>query len=156
MSQMQHTAVAPTRPAAAAAGAGDDPAGSLSDAQAEAIYASGYHLCQQGRYDQGGALFALLTLHRPVEVRYAYALGICFRKMGRHEDAIKLFALVMELRPTDLEPAFELIECLLLLGRRDQAYDLLDKIAEVARIDEDVETLRRAVGMMEILLSPAQ
>jgi Flp pilus assembly protein TadD len=128
----------------------------INDDQAEAIYATGYHLLQQGQPERAVRVFEMVTFFRPDDARYWYALGICCRRLDDPQGAAEALTEAVERNPDDAQPALLLVETLMLLGEHEVAGEFLDAVAEAAEDREDHAALVRVQGLRELIARPLQ
>lgn len=116
----------------------------------EALYALGYRLYGQAKYQEAQRLFAILLMHNHLDRRYYLAYGASAQMLKRHADALRYYSVAAQLDLTDPQPAIHMAECLLALGKRGDARKCLDHGLVQARYHEEH---RRHVPRLEALLT---
>lgn len=115
----------------------------------EAIYASGYILFNQGKYENALKLFALLLIYEQSDRRFFIAVGTCFQKLNIPEKAIEYLGLANFFDVTDPEPAVQIAECLLAMKRSEEAHKLLKTIhAEFGKLSQYQEMMKKVEAML--------
>ncbi|MDO8300187.1 SycD/LcrH family type III secretion system chaperone [Lacisediminimonas sp.] len=118
----------------------------------EALYANGYALFGQGKYDQAQKAFGALLLCNHLDRRFYKGYAACMQMQGQHTEAIKYYVLCATLDVCDPEPVFHAAECMLALGKRDEARASIEHLLEMpARDERDAKIQSRAKGLMEVL-----
>jgi type III secretion system low calcium response chaperone LcrH/SycD len=102
----------------------------LSQDDIETIYALGYNLYNQAKYDQAEPMFQFACLYSHTEQRYWMALGNCRQMAKKYQPAIDAYGFAFALNLEDPWPVVQSAICYLALQNKDlagQALDLADK-----------------------------
>ncbi|MFA5487771.1 MAG: SycD/LcrH family type III secretion system chaperone [Candidimonas sp.] len=125
----------------------------ITEEECEALYALGYSLYQQQRYNDAFKAFSLLVIYDHLEPRYQMALGASAQALGRFEDALRQYAVVAVMRIDDPTPLFHSAECLIAMGHTAQAVESLELAIEMAEAKGNEALLAKSRAIREKLLS---
>lgn len=120
-----------------------------------ALYALGYELYQQGRYEEALQAFGLLTLRDPTDPRYLLAAGATLQMQRLFEQALTLYGLAAFLRPADPVAPLHACECLIALGRLDEAREALADLLPDCEPGRHDPIRHRAEGLRQFLAQQA-
>jgi len=96
----------------------------------ETIYAIGFNLYNQAKYDQAEPMFQFACLYAHTEPRYWMALGNCRQMAKQYQPAIDAYGFAYVLDQEDPSPVVQSAICFLALEQKDlagKALDLADK-----------------------------
>lgn len=102
----------------------------LGDEECEALYAYGYTLYAQAKYEDAFKIFARLVTFDHMDSRYQMALASAMQMTRRYEAALQQYVIVTVMRVDDPAPVFHCAECLIALGRPEEARASLELVAE--------------------------
>jgi type III secretion system low calcium response chaperone LcrH/SycD len=101
----------------------------LEPRQLEAVYAHGYGLYNQGRWEPALQVFSFLTFHDHLDRRFHVARAACLQMLKQHEEALKAYSLAYLLDVSDPAVGLHVAECLIALQRRAEARTALETVA---------------------------
>lgn len=117
----------------------------------EALYALGYNLYGQGRYDEARKVFDYLVLHNQFETRFIIGLGAALQMLQRYDEAITTFGAAALLDFDDPVPVLHSCECLLALGRTEEAADGLESVLEDCPPGRNDGVRAKAMGLLALM-----
>lgn len=118
------------------------------------IYAAGYHLYGQGRFDEALKVFGTLATLAPLQVKFQHALATCLQRQGRYREAAQRYTCLALIEPENSEALFRLAECLLAEGERKSAVGVLETL--VRDCDDSQASWRvRAVALLKLQNHPS-
>ncbi len=120
----------------------------------EAVYALGYNLYNQARWDEALQVFSFLVVEDHLERRFQVARGGCLLMLKRYEAAFKAYGLAHVLDVTDPVVALQCAECLIALGRKDDARSALETVAVLAQESEAFQPIRARAAALSALIGP--
>jgi type III secretion system low calcium response chaperone LcrH/SycD len=122
----------------------------------EALYALGYNLYGQARYDEAQKVFQYLVMHHQFDTRYIVALGAALQMLKRHDEAITTFGAAALLDLDDPVPVLHSCECLLALGRTDEAVDGLESVLADCPPGRNDSVRAKAMGLLSLISTTPQ
>jgi Flp pilus assembly protein TadD len=129
---------------------------SVTDLQAETLYAAGYAFYEQNDYGRAADLFRLLALARPHSPRSWIALAATHESAGDLERAMALYGIATQTReamPFEQAAAFvNLARTEHLLGADDEARTSLERAIELGDTTELDETTTIAIDALNAAL----
>ncbi|MBV8190024.1 MAG: SycD/LcrH family type III secretion system chaperone [Alphaproteobacteria bacterium] len=111
----------------------------LTDEDLETVYAIGFNLYNQAKYEQAEPLFQFACLYGNTQPRYWLALGNCRQLLKKYEAAIEAFGLAYFHDSDNAWPVIQTATCYLALGNRENAKDALelaDKTMDPSKPDD--------------------
>jgi type III secretion system low calcium response chaperone LcrH/SycD len=124
----------------------------LSDQDLETVYAVGFNLYNQGKYEQAEPMFEYGCLYANTEARYWMALGNCRQMLKKYQAAIDAFGFAYLFDSDNPWPVVQTAVCYLALGDKGQAkesLDLADQTIDMAQPDpaarQRIAALRQAL-----------
>lgn len=97
----------------------------------ESMYAVGYGLYEQGRYDDAFKVFSLVVIQNHREPRYLFGLGSTCQMLGRYVDALQHYMAAAIACMDDPRPIFHAAECLIAMSRIEEAMESLRLVLEM-------------------------
>jgi len=129
----------------------------FTDEEFEAVYALGYNLYNQAKYEEALKAFAFLTFYNHLERRYYKALGACQQMLQRYDQAIQSYSIASVLDITDPEPTLRTAECLLAKGEIEDAKTALELVVADTENKEGMAAMHeRAKAMLNLLAQGGQ
>lgn len=107
----------------------------LTDAEMEAIYATGLNAYKVGRLDDAGTVFRYLVLIDHTCAKYWIALGAVQQRQRDFSKAVTSYGYASFLDLEDPKPQYHAAECFLALGDRESAKSALAALEEFAPKD---------------------
>ncbi len=98
----------------------------LSDEILEEIYHLAYSFYNQGRYDEGLALFQFLAGTCPKVYKYVLGLAGCHHQKGAYEEAAIGFYIALNIEPLNPIPAYYATDCFLKLKQDEEALEMAE------------------------------
>ncbi len=120
----------------------------LTDEELEAMYMVGFNFYNQERYEDAKKTFALISVLKPTEYKYAFALASAHRMNGDFENAILGYFAAAGLSPTNPTPFVHMAECLIHLDDLIGAKENLERAIEIAGDNEDYQDLKNRAQIM--------
>ncbi len=118
----------------------------------EAVYALGYNLYNQARWDEALRVFCFLSVEDHLDRRFHVARGGCLLMLRRYEEAFKAYGLAHVLDVSDPVVALQCAECLIALRRKDDARTALETVAVLARESEAFQPIRARAAALAALI----
>lgn len=115
----------------------------------EALYAIGFTLYDQAKYDEAKRVFAHLMTANHVDRRFSNGFAACLHMQRDHAEAIRFYTIASILDLTDPEPPMHIAECYLALGDRAQARNSVNYGLTQARAHKEHQ---RFVARLEAML----
>lgn len=109
----------------------------ISDAELEAIYATGVNFYRAGNFPDAEKIFRFLVLFEHTSSRFWTSLGSVQQAQKRFEEAIKSYQLAAFLDLHNPKPMYYAAECFLQTGDRVNALNALASLAQYAPDDEN-------------------
>lgn len=107
----------------------------LTDAEMEAIYATGLNAYKVGKLDDAGTVFRYLVLIDHTCAKYWIALGAVQQRLRDFSKAVTSYGYASFLDLEDPKPQYHAAECFLALGDKDSARSALAALEEFAPKD---------------------
>lgn len=118
----------------------------------EAVYALGYNLYNQGKFDKAAEAFLFLTFYNHLEPRYAKALGAALQMLEHYQQAVSVYTLALVLDAMDPDPMLRVGECLIAMGMVEEAIESLEAaVLAAAEIGRHEVSKLRAQMLLQIL-----
>jgi len=127
----------------------------ISDDECEALYALGYGLYEQRRYEDALKVLAFLVAHNHMEHRYLMALGSAAQVLGKYRDALQQFAAATLLDPLEPLSVLQSAECLLALGKHSPAAESLSLALEMCKPGRHDAIKERALLLRQTMQATA-
>lgn len=103
----------------------------FSEADLEAMYKNGYDAWESGDLQSAADSFAMLTMLKPEDYRFAFAFGCVLKYSHQYLYALSLFKQALLLEPEYPFITFHIAECMLALKEIEAARDALDTTIEL-------------------------
>jgi type III secretion system low calcium response chaperone LcrH/SycD len=120
----------------------------LSSEDIETIYAIGFNLYNQGKYDQAEPMFQFACLYAHLEPRYWMALGNCRQMSKNYQPAIDAYGFAYMLKIDDPWPPIQAAICYLAMKDKNLAGESLSLAAKVAEQGQANETARQRIAAL--------
>ncbi|MDB5839527.1 MAG: CesD/SycD/LcrH family type secretion system chaperone [Herminiimonas sp.] len=125
----------------------------ISEESQEALYALGYNLYNQGRYDDAMHTFGFLLLHNHRDRRFYKGFGSCLQMQKRYQDALKYYGIASIMDLNDPVPVFHSAECLLAMSKVDEAIEALHFVQQTTKaVEAHAELAARVEGILQLLV----
>ncbi len=98
----------------------------LTDAQLDAIFATGINMMQAGDVQKAQNTFLKLNSLKSMDARYNYALGTTFQMQGQYATAAKIYMISLTLDAMNVDGYLRVGECLLASDEIDQAREAFE------------------------------
>lgn len=95
----------------------------ISDQVLEEIYHLAYTYYNQGKYEEGAALFQFLSGSSPNTYKYILGLAACFHQCKSYEQAALGFYIALTIEPSNPVPAYYVTDCFLKQGLHEEALE---------------------------------
>lgn len=109
---------------------------SFSEEEIETLYASAYHMYNQGNYNKSSELFLQLTASNPYEESYWRGLASAYQMQSLWEESLHAWALCALLKEQDPLPHYHAAECLYSQKETEEALKALAQAKLRASGDE--------------------
>lgn len=103
----------------------------ITESEYEALYKIARELCDQGDFHHALPVALQLTLHKPVDARFAFMAGACLQRLEQTEPAALMYALALDADPEHAAAAYRLGESLITAGNREEARTFLNKAIDL-------------------------
>jgi len=118
----------------------------------ETVYAIGFNLYDQAKYDQAEPMFQFACLYGHTDPRYWMALGNCRQMAKKYQDAIDAYGFSYMMNIEDPWPSIQAALCFLAMQNKDLAREALDLAAKTiennkpdAKASQRIQALRQAL-----------
>ncbi len=126
----------------------------MSAASKEEIYALAYRLYENGKYDEAGQLFRLLTFADLTASKHWMGLGAAYQMLKEYEEAAAAYAAAALTDANNPYAPLHGAECLLELGKWEGALDaLLNAEKLTTQIQKHKELLPRIVLLRDACIN---
>ena len=98
----------------------------ISDQVLEEIYHLAYTYYNQGKHEEGAALFQFLSGASPTTYKYILGLAACFHQCKSYEQAALGFYIALTIEPNNPIPAYYVTDCFLKQGLNDEALEFAE------------------------------
>jgi len=113
----------------------------LSPDSLSELYALGYELYRNGKYEDGKCFFRFLTLVNSFERKYWMGLGACYQMLKSYPEAIECYSAAAIQDPMDPYVHMHAADCYFLMNNLDKAKEALESALITANQDNSYETL---------------
>ena len=107
----------------------------VSDEQMKALYARGYELQRQQKYQQAQQVFEYLCYLNHFDEAYWIALGFCREQQKQHQKAVQAYVMAGALDVDNPVPPLRCAECLMRMDRLAEARSAAEMAIRVAGDD---------------------
>lgn len=98
----------------------------ISDQVLEEIYHLAYTYYNQGKYEEGAALFQFLSGSSPKTYKYVLGLAACFHQCETYEQAALGFYIALTIEPNNPVPAYYVTDCFLKQNLLEEALEFAE------------------------------
>lgn len=120
----------------------------MSDNTAEAMYAQGYQLYNNGKYSEARHIFSMLTVLNPLEPKYLLGQAASTHMLKDLEHAAELYLRYTIISPHDPVPYYHAADCYMQLREVDCAIIALNMVIRKSGEKPEYSTLKDKAKMM--------
>jgi type III secretion system low calcium response chaperone LcrH/SycD len=120
----------------------------VGDNTAEAMYAQGYQLYNNGKYGEARQIFSMLTVLNPLEPKYLLGQAASTHMMRELEHAAELYVRYTILSPQDPVPYYHAADCYIQLQEVDCAIVALNMVIKKSGEKPEYSSIKDRAKMM--------